>query len=632
MSYNPSIFMNSNPNIVDNKELREPQTDAYMHAFEHFVLKKETSHAIIVLPTGVGKTGLMGLLPYFISNGRVLIITPRVAIKDSVVNSLDPDRADNFWIKRKVFKSASELPSVVEYSSELTQEILNLSNIVILNIHKLQKRYEKSPINKLPKNFFDMIIIDEAHHSTAKSWVDTVQHFDSAKVIKLTGTPFRTDKQELVGKLIYNYSLGKAMAEGYIKSLENINYVPDELMLTIDGEDDKYYTVEQLYELGIRDEDWVARSVAYSKECSEKVVEKSIMLLNDKLKNSPNIPHKIIGVACSIHHAEQIKTLYELKGLPTTIIHSDLDDIKKQKAYNDIKNNKVKVVINVAMLGEGYDHVYLSVAAIFRPFRAELPYIQFIGRILRAIPEDEVQSTSDNIGQIISHKHLGMDNLWEKYKHEIEESEIIKFLKEQDVFDDYTDDGENTTEGIKHLEKDILGQTKEVGDGKLVHNEYVTTELMAKYKQETEEFKNRVKEIQAILNCSEEQAEQIVRTTESGNNAIKRPDLYFKQTRKDIDNRIRFEFVPELISKYKIDKSGNELSALPIFQRKFSWIVKSGKNNAAMLALYFNAYLKNELGSSRETWSIDDYKLANNKLDELFEYVDTIIGDFIKAM
>lgn len=631
MQYNEKIFKNSNPFIIGNPLLREPQVDAYISTLKHFEYDNEKSHALIVLPTGVGKTGLMAMLPYFISNGRVLIITPQLSIKESVIDSLNPENADNFWIKTGIFKKMSELPNVIEYSGEISQEILGVSNIVVLNIHKLQKQLENSPLNFLPNDFFDMIIIDEAHHSTAKSWVDTIQHFCNAKIIKLTGTPFRTDGQELTGKLVYKYSLGKAMANKFVKSLENINYVPNELLLTIDNEDGKYYTVDQIYELGIKDEDWVARSVALSKECSERVVDKSIELLENKLLNSPNVPHKIIAVACSINHAEQIKELYESKGIQATILHSKLEDFDKKRAYNDIKNNRVKAVINVAMLGEGYDHKYLSIAAIFRPFKAELPYIQFIGRILRIIPDNEVQSASDNIGQIISHKNLGMERLWEKYKKEIEESKVIVYLKEQD------DNEENSTEERNNKGKwngsdNLFGDAKEVGDGSLAYSEYITTELMERYKKEQEDFVKRVKDIQAVLKCSYEQAEQIVRTADSETNIMKRPDLYYKKTRKDLDTKIRYEFVPQLISKYDIDKAGTELADSPLFTHSYSWLAKQCKSNAEMLARYFNTFLAKEMGRNRDSWKLDDYELANLKLDSQYEYVDAILDDFINQV
>jgi len=69
-----------------------------------------------------------------------------------------------------------------------------------------------------------MIIIDEAHHSTANTWVSTTNYFKNAKVVKLTGTPIRTDGVELAGELVYKYKLSQAMAAGYVKSLRNFEY------------------------------------------------------------------------------------------------------------------------------------------------------------------------------------------------------------------------------------------------------------------------------------------------------------------------------------------------------------------------------------------------------------------------
>lgn len=621
-----NIFMSSNPNIINNAELREPQVEAYIEVHRHFEITKKKSNALVVLPTGVGKTGLMGILPYFISHGRVLIVTPQVSIKDTVIDSLNPDKYDNFWLKRKVFSDEKQLPVVIEYSSDLPREILDMSNIVILNIHKLQKRLASSPLNFLPRNFFDMIIIDEAHHSTAKSWVETVLYFKDAKVVKLTGTPFRTDGQELAGELAYKYPLGKAMANNFVKSLENIYYVPDELYLTIDGDGNKY-TLEELYEKNIRDEDWVARNVAFSVECSSRIVDESLRLLNKKITDNPRVKHKIIGVACSIPHAEQIKQLYEERGYATTIIHSKLSDLDKQRAFNDIKNHRVKVVINVAMLGEGYDHEYLSIAAIFRPFKAELPYVQFIGRILRFISDEEATHPGDNIGQIISHKNLGLEKLWEKYKKEINESEIIKYLKEQDELEeeDYT----TSNPRITNSELDF-GKVTEIGEGSLNSQAYLDTELLRRYNEETEAFNEKVKQIQTILGVTQDEAAQVVRNTEGQENPLRRPDIFFKKVRKDIDVRIREDMVPELINNHNINKSGVELNELKIFHGKYKWIANNIKNNAGMLATYFNTYLKDEMGNARDTWTIEDYEIANTKLDGLFEYVDNLLDDFIK--
>ena len=52
------------------------------------------------------------------------------------------------------------------------------------------------------------------------------------------------------------------MAKGYVKSLRNFEYVPEKLLLTIDKDESKQYTVDELLKLGLRNEDWIRRSVA----------------------------------------------------------------------------------------------------------------------------------------------------------------------------------------------------------------------------------------------------------------------------------------------------------------------------------------------------------------------------------
>lgn len=625
IGFSDDIFINSFPHIWENENLREPQINSHVALYNHFIRDEKKSHALIVLPTGVGKTGVIGISPYFISKGKVLIIAPRVAIKDTLVKELDSLNPNNFWIKRNVFNSSEFLPSVCEYSPLLSKDILDISNIIILNVHKLQSRLDSSILNFLPKDYFDLIIIDEAHHSTAKTWADAINHFSDAKVIKLTGTPFRTDGQKIEGELVYNYKLALAMAKNYIKSLENLTYIPDELYLTIDDNEDNKYTVDEIYELKLKDEDWVTRSVAYSYECSEKVVDKSIEFLNQK-RAVANIPHKIIAVACSIKHAQQIQSIYESKGLRVAIVHSKLDERVKEKAFSDIDNNRVDVIVNVAMLGEGYDHPYLSVAAIFRPFKAELPYIQFIGRILRYISDDNA-TPIDNIGHIISHKNLELDELWQKYKKEINESEIIKRLINDSDIDDLWEDDSLEENDKKDSSGNVipLGRAYEAGLGTITEDIYIDTELLRKAKEIEKEEKKKIEELIKLLGITEQQARNIYRSS-NADLSYKRPDQMYLNTKKGLDTKIRVEIVPELITEYEINKNGRELERLPFFSNpKYKWILPKAKDNAALLAMFFNQYLRIEIGDNRENWSQDDYKTAYQKLDKMVEYIKGLL-------
>lgn len=625
-AYNQYYFMEASPYIIGNPELRQPQVQGWMSVYDHFVTKKKETHALLVIPTGIGKTGLMALLPYGIANGRVLIIAPQLTIKDTVMDGLNPASPENFWIKRQVFSKNKDLPVLIEYDGDRTpREVLDAANIVVVNIQKLQSRLETSFLNFLPNSYFDMIIIDEAHHSTARTWVEVVSHFSKAKVIKVTGTPIRTDQNQIAGELVYKYKLSQAMANAYVKSLENIVYIPDELYLTIDNNQTQLYSVDQIFDMGLKDEEWVSRSVAYSIDCSRKVVSKSAEILKRKRHNS-TVPHKIIAVACSIEHALQIKNLYEELDLETTIVHSKLTKEQKDKAFSDIKNHRVQVVVNVSMLGEGYDHPYLSIGAIFRPFRHPLPYAQFIGRILRCIPDEEVTCAEDNVAEIISHKHLALDDLWSVYRQEINESEIIKHLKVLDVIEEQDiKDGSSQTE-----QKRDYGIAQEQGDGYLVSDAYLNTELIRMKKESDKKYEEQVQKIQELFGISRDKAVQLVNQANSNDSAIKRPDLFFANRKKEIDVEIRERIVPELITTYNIDQYNNDLSNCGLFKGKFAWIANKAKDNGAMLAMYFNCYLKSELGKKKQDWTIDDYDIAYKKLSIGVDYVSRILQEFIE--
>src|SRR5207249_10291498 len=118
--------------------------------------------------------------------------------------------------------------------------------------------------------------------------------------------------------------------------------------------------------------------------------------------------HQIIAVACSVDHSRQVRALYEKFGFRAAEIHSDMAEEERQVVLNALRDNRLDCVVQVQMLGEGFDHPRLSVAAIFGPFRSLSAYIQFIGRIMRVNYETEPQHP-DNEGFIISHAGLNHD-------------------------------------------------------------------------------------------------------------------------------------------------------------------------------------------------------------------------------
>jgi len=196
-----SHFTTAKPFIVGNERLRDPQIQSY-HAIKKFFLNPASGReALVVLPTGSGKTGVMAIAPYGIAQKKVLIITPQTVVRNTVVKELNPFNPLNFYLTTEIFKLKGELPSLIEYDKSLSDEVLFRSDIVVLNIHKLQERLESSLIKRVTPDFFDLIIIDEAHHGEARTWKRTIEYFKEAKILKVTGTPFRSDGLKISGWL-----------------------------------------------------------------------------------------------------------------------------------------------------------------------------------------------------------------------------------------------------------------------------------------------------------------------------------------------------------------------------------------------------------------------------------------------
>ncbi len=282
------------------------------------------------------------------------------------------------------------------------------------------------------------------------------------------------------------------------------------------------------------------------------------------------------------------------------------------------------------MLGEGYDHPYLSIAAIFRPFRSELPYEQFIGRVLRTIPEKEVEKVDDNIADVVSHHYLQLAELWEKYKIELQESEVIKRLQDENVLDD--SDGGEAEKGSVGTEADILplGQAREQGMGTLTMDAYLNTELIKKQKEEEQRQKESVKKLQELLHIDYEQALSIYNQTRTKDTAaFKRPDLYFANRKKNLDDQIREIIIPQLITRFHIDQSKKNLSGCRLFSGKYAWIKDKAIDNGALLAMYFNTYLRNEIGKKRSDWKVTDFDIAFDKLAIAEEFVEKVLGEYL---
>lgn len=419
-SANPGqLFQTAIANIEANDLLREPQKDAHRAVREHF--EQGSTPAILQIPVGCGKTGIMATLPFGIADGRVLVVTPNLTIRKGVASALDIASRECFWAKTRVLDDFQYGPYfAVLDSSDANIHDCTESHFVVTNIQQLASSADRW-LPQFPPNFFDFILVDEGHHAAAVSWQKVFRRFPAAKVVSLTATPFRSDELPLEGEVIYRYPFARAMMNGFIKQIQSSSCAPEELSFTF-GDDTRHHTLNEVLEL--REEQWFRRGVALSPECNRHIAEASIQKCN-RLRAQTGLDHQIIAAACSVDHARQVRAIYEECGYRAAEIHSEMPENERDEIIERLRVNQLDCIVQVQMLGEGFDHPRLSVAAVFRPFRSLAPYIQFVGRVMRVVIQNEPDHP-DNVGYIVSHVGLNNEERWNEFRElDLEDQRLI---------------------------------------------------------------------------------------------------------------------------------------------------------------------------------------------------------------
>lgn len=589
------FFLETPANIEENLLLREPQVEAYQAIYLFF--KQGGQTAIIQIPVGCGKSGIAAIAPFGIAKGRVLVVAPNLTIKDGLFESLDvTNRQKCFWRKRQILKDenmiAGPFACTLDTGNITTCE---KSHIVVSNIHQFASNPEKW-LKKFPEDFFDLIIVDEAHHAPAESWKAVIAHFKNAKVLNMTATPFRGDKQQIDGELVYRYPFKKATFNGYIKRIKAWYAAPSELEFTAKGET-KIYTLEDV--LKMKEKDWFSKGIALSDPCNQTIVDNSLEKLEELRKTGTH--HQIIAVACSVDHAKKIRSMYEARGFAADIIFSELDEEAKAKVMRRLTNGDLDCIVQVQMLGEGFDHPKLSVAAIFRPFRTLAPYIQFVGRILRVIVQNS-PGHPDNYGHIVTHAGMNLDK------------RLIEFKQ-------FENDDQKFWNGVIGGEEPEPPESVKAGEGRMRFSEpavanYEIVDSLIEDDFSSAEDEDIIRELEIkleSLGLDPSTARGIVLSKKKSTNlspsAVKYqilPQREWEQLRKGLTENVN-RAANLLLNRLEISRTGRDLVNKGI----------SATNNFVGAVTLINKEIKKKNSKERKDWTTEEFRLAHENIEEI---------------
>ncbi len=598
-----TFFLNLDFNIENNPNLRDPQRDGYSRTADFFRAGK--NKAILQIPVGCGKTGLASLLPLGLAEGRAIVIAPNLTIKDGLYEAMDiTNRQKCFWRKAAVLSPEDMMAGPLACTLDSGNlSVATKSHLVITNVHQLATNVDKW-LTQFPDDFFDMIIVDEAHHSAAASWQKIIDRFPKAKVILLTATPFRSDRQELDGELVFRYPFRNATLKGYIKRLKASYVAPSTIELGFSDARGKTYNLEEVVKL--KEEEWFSRGVALARLCNQHIVDSSLQKL-DELRQS-GTQHQLIAVACSINHAREIRSLYQERGFNADVIHSKQSDDEQQAILAHLRNGSLDCIIQVQMLGEGFDHPKLSVAAIFRPFRSLAPYIQFVGRIMRVVVQND-PGHPDNVGHIVTHLGMNLDQRLKEFK---------QFENDDQAFWDKVIGGDEP-----EVPRSVLDGTARLraGDQVVVHNEIVESLWEEDFTsvedaQIVEDIRERLK----LLGLDSSKAEEMVRIAQqspirkgpAAEPFAVQPQREWEEGRRRLQEQAK-RLANILLNHVELTQAGTEMVY------KYRSLRLMGKNNYVCALMMVNKEIEMRLGKDRQSATTEEFRSVLDDLDDLLQ-------------
>lgn len=410
MQDNP--FQTGSPSIVGNPRIRVPQLEAFA-ALQEWTATDERE-AGVVLPVGCGKSGCITLAPFAFRANRTLVVAPGVRIAGQLSKDFDPTQPQMFYTKCGVL-SQPPFPEPVEIRGTTTNRgDLDEAHVVITNIQQLQGTANRW-LADLPADYFDLILFDEGHHSVAATWETLKNKFPAARIVNFSGTPLRADGQKMAGRVIYSYPVFRAIQEGYVKRLKALVLNPKTLKYVRRENDQEIeVSLDEVRRLGEQDADF-RRSIVTSTETLNTIVDASIRELDRIRDETKDNRHKIIASALNFEHCRQIMEAYRARGRRADYVHSREDSSANDKVFTRLDNHELDVIVQVRMLGEGFDHKYLSVAAVFSIFANLSPFVQFAGRIMRVIVQDSPGHPL-NQGTVVFHAGANIASRWEDFQ------------------------------------------------------------------------------------------------------------------------------------------------------------------------------------------------------------------------
>src|SRR6056297_2514780 len=229
-------------------------------------------------------------------------------------------------------------------------------------------------LNALPA--LDLLVIDEAHHAAAESYrriIDRARDRNpDCRVYGVTATPNRGDRKALrpvFSNVADQIRIGELIASGHL--------VPPRTFVIDVGVQEELGQVRK----SVDDFDMEAVDAIMNRAL---VTEAVIRHWKEKAGDRQTV------VFCStVDHARNVAAAFAAAGAPSGLVHGDMSAGERRATLAAYAAGEVQVIVNVAVLTEGWDHPPTSCVVLLRPSSYKSTMIQMVGRGLRTVDPEE---------------------------------------------------------------------------------------------------------------------------------------------------------------------------------------------------------------------------------------------------
>ena len=377
---------------------------------------------LLVLPTGCGKTIVFAKIAESrVRVGeRVLIMAHRGELLEQAGDKI---------------LQATGLKCAVEKAEQTCRG--SWYRIVVGSVQTLMR---DKRLKQFPADFFDTIIIDEAHHSVSDSYQHVLQYFERAKVLGVTATPDRADMRNLgtyYESLAYEYSLPQAIKDGYLCKI-----MAQTIPITID-----------ISGVGMSAGDYKAGELGSALDPYLSQIAKEMLTYCADRKTVVFLP--------LVKTSQKFCDILNEAGFHAAEVNGNSDD--RAEILQDFDEGKYNVLCNSMLLTEGWDCPSVDCVIVLRATKSRSLYSQMVGRGTRLFPG------KDNV--------LLLDFLWNTEKHELCRPACL-IAESNDVADKMT---EKLNESGKPEDLEIL--EKEAAEDVVADRERALAEKLAAMKK-----------------------------------------------------------------------------------------------------------------------------------------------------